>query len=103
MRRVVITIAIFFMAIHSWSADGEKLFKKYCWGCHHQTAEAFGPSFRTIASKRDKGEIIAHIVDPKGTYKLFGYTRSSMPAFNDLSAEELDKLADYILKFKDKK
>ncbi len=83
--------------------DGEKLFKKYCWGCHHQTAEAFGPSFSTIASKRTKEEIVAQIVDPKSTSKVFGYKRSSMPSFSDLDPEELDALADYIMKFKDKR
>ncbi len=86
-----------------WAADGEKLFKMYCWGCHHQTAEAFGPSFRSIASKRTKEEIIAQIVDPKETSKLFGYRRSSMPSFSDLDPDELDALADYIMKFKDAK
>ncbi len=82
-------------------SEGEKLFKAYCWGCHHQTAEAFGPSFKTIASKRNRGEIIAQIVDPAGTYKTLGYRRNSMPAFDDLNATQLDALADYILTFKE--
>jgi len=99
-------LTIFFfllLAGTSWAAEGEKLFKTYCWGCHHQTAEAFGPSFKTIASKRNKGEIIAQIVDPKGTYKMLGYSRNSMPAFADLKPDELEALADYILTFKDAK
>ncbi len=83
--------------------DGEKLFKEYCWGCHHQTAQAFGPSFRNIANKRNRGEIIAQIADPNGTYKSLGYKINSMPAFDDLNSSELEALADYIYKFKDQK
>jgi len=82
---------------------GYPLFKAYCWGCHHQTAEAFGPSFRTIASKRTKGEIISQIVDPANTAKRLGYRRSSMPAFADLNATQLERLADFILSFKESK
>ena len=83
--------------------EGEKLFKAYCWGCHHPTAEAFGPSFQTIASKRNQGEIIAMIADPEATAKRLGYSRNSMPAFDDLSAKEMETLADYILSFKENK
>jgi len=81
--------------------EGQKLFKAYCWGCHHQTAEAFGPSFRSIANKRNRGEIMAQIADPDGTYKQLGYRRNSMPAFSDLNATQLEALADYIQSFKD--
>ena len=83
--------------------EGYRLFKAYCWGCHHQTAEAFGPSFRTIANHRDRGQIIAQIADPEHTYRSLGYKRNSMPAFDDLNASELDALADYIISFKDRK
>jgi mono/diheme cytochrome c family protein len=82
--------------------EGYRLFKAYCWGCHHQTAEAFGPSFQTIASQRNRGEIIAMIADPEGTSKRLGYRRNSMPAFDDLKPEEMEKLADYVLRFKKK-
>jgi len=103
VKKTVIAIAAFSVAVSASSVSGEKLFKAYCWGCHHQTAEAFGPSFKTIASKRNRGEIIAQIVDPKGTYKMLGYKRNSMPPFGDLKPEELEALADYIMKFKDAK
>ncbi|WP_292655338.1 cytochrome c [Nitratifractor sp.] len=83
--------------------SGEKLFKAYCWGCHHQTAEAFGPSFRTIADKRTREQIMAQIVDPERVSKTLGYRRNSMPAFNDLNATEIKALTDFILSFKDKK
>ena len=85
------------------AGNGEKLFKEYCWGCHHQTAEAFGPSFRSIADKRDAAQIMAQIADPEHNYKALGYRRNSMPAFADLNASQLQALTDYILSFKDKK
>ncbi len=80
---------------------GEKVFRAYCWGCHHQTSEAFGPSFQEIANKRTKGEVQGHIVNPKSTYKQLGHKRSVMPAFGDvLSQKELDLISDFIFTFK---
>ncbi|MFA7084789.1 MAG: cytochrome c, partial [Arcobacteraceae bacterium] len=81
--------------------EGESLFKEYCWGCHHQTSMAFGPSFAQIANVRNSGEIIAHIVDPKGTYEQLGYTRTAMPAFNTFTQEQLQALSDFILSLKE--
>ncbi len=103
-----LSTALIVAAVCVWGADvkpgeGEKLFKAYCWGCHHQTAEAFGPSFRTIANTRSREEIIAQIADPEGTYKQLGYRRNSMPAFSDLDSSQLDALADFIYRFKDNK
>jgi mono/diheme cytochrome c family protein len=96
-------LAATLLAAESSGPEGVKLFKEYCWGCHHQTAEAFGPSFRTIANHRNRGEIIAQIADPEHTYRSLGYKRNSMPSFGDLNASELNALADYIMSFKDKK
>ena len=80
---------------------GEKVFRAYCWGCHHQTSEAFGPSFQEIANKRSIGEIQGHIVSPKSTYEQLGHKRSVMPAFGDtLSQKELDLITNFILSFK---
>ena len=81
--------------------EGETLFKAYCWGCHHPTVEAFGPSFRTIADHRSREQVIAQIADPEHTYRSLGYARNSMPAFGDLNTSALNALADYIFRFKD--
>jgi len=98
-------IAIFFMvAIFVASLDaksGKKVFETYCWGCHHQTAVAFGPPFSEIASHRTAEEIQAMITDPSSVSKIFGYKRNAMPAFS-LKAEELKAITDYILSFKEK-
>ncbi|WP_425596375.1 c-type cytochrome [Nitratiruptor tergarcus] len=80
---------------------GLSLFKEKCWGCHHQTAMAFGPPFAAIAKKRTRDEMIAQILDPKNMYKHLGYKRNSMPAFK-LSPKELQSITDYIMSFKDK-
>jgi|AAUQ01.1.fsa_nt_gi cytochrome c551/c552 len=85
------------------SQKGEALFKEYCWGCHHQTVEAFGPSFKEIANKRSPELIMAQIADPKNTFKKLGYKRNSMPPFDDLNSTQLEILTKYILQFKDKK
>jgi len=84
-------------------SSGQKIFEQYCWGCHHQTATAFGPSFEDIANKRSLGEIEGHIIAPKATYKQLGYKRSVMPSFKDkLSTEELNTIANYILQYRSK-
>ncbi len=87
----------------SKESEGYKLFKEYCWGCHHQSAEAFGPSFRSIANKRTPQQIMAQIVDPKSVSKTLGYKRNSMPPFNDLNASQIESLTNFIISFKDKK
>ncbi|HIE00168.1 MAG TPA: cytochrome c [Thiotrichaceae bacterium] len=79
--------------------SGKKVFETYCWGCHHQTAVAFGPSFAQIASKRNTDEIRAMITDPASVSKAFGYKRNAMPAFT-LNEEELKAITRYILSFK---
>ena len=87
------------------SADtltGKKVFETYCWGCHHQTAMAFGPPFNEIAAKRTKQEIEAYVISPKSMYKAFGYKRTVMTQFH-LNDQELDLISDYILSFKGKK
>ena len=86
--------------VPSKEINGKKVFETYCWGCHHQTAVAFGPSFEEIASKRDTDEIRAMITDPAAVSKIFGYKRNAMRAFTDLKAEELDAITSYIVSFK---
>jgi mono/diheme cytochrome c family protein len=78
---------------------GKQVFEKYCWGCHHQTAVAFGPPFSEIASKRSKEEIQAMITDPASVSKVFGYKRNAMPPFK-LTPKELELISEYILSYK---
>ncbi|HIP18510.1 MAG TPA: cytochrome c [Sulfurovum sp.] len=95
---------LFFMAfvLHGsvYADSGKKVFETYCWGCHHQTAVAFGPPFSEIASNRSVEEIQAMITDPASVSKVLGYKRNAMPAFT-LTPEELKAITDYILSFKD--
>jgi len=98
MRRVFITFALS-MTLSLYAQSGKKVFETYCWGCHHQSAEAFGPSFAEIASKRDADEIRAMITDPASVSKVFGYSRNAMPPFK-LTKDELDSITRYILSFK---
>jgi len=99
----IIFLLLFHSTIFSDESNEKNLFQEYCWGCHHQTAQAFGPSFQSIANKRSSAEIIAQIIDPNSTYISLGYKINSMPAFNDLKNNELESLVTYIYKFKDKK
>lgn len=80
---------------------GEEVFRAKCWGCHHQSSEAFGPSFEQIASELSKGEMAAHIEDPKSSAKSRGLKRSLMPQLK-LTDLELISVVEYIESFKDK-
>jgi len=111
MRSILGTFLLIFTVSSSLFADsakdlnakdltGKKVFETYCWGCHHQTAVAFGPSFAQIASQRSADEIRAMITDPVATSKVLGYKRNAMPPFT-LNEEELKLITAYILSFKD--
>ena len=110
MRAILSTFLLIFTVSLSLHADstkalydknltGKKVFETYCWGCHHQTAVAFGPSFAQIASQRNTDEIRGMITDPAAVSKLLGYKRNAMPAFT-LNEEELKLITAYILTFK---
>jgi len=81
--------------------NGKKVFETYCWGCHHQTAVAFGPPFNEIANKRSYEEIQAYIIDPESMYKAFGYKRTVMTKLK-LNDREREAIAKYILSYKGK-
>jgi len=99
-KNLIFFFSIMYLFNASASAkSGKKVFETYCWGCHHQTAVAFGPHFEEIASKRNADEIKAMITDPKSVSKVFGYKRNAMPAFS-LSDENLSAITQYILSFK---
>ena len=102
MKHFFFFILLISSLLQAQKLDGKKVFETYCWGCHHQTAMAFGPPFNQIAQKRSKEEIMAYIISPKSMYKQFGYKRSVMTQFH-LSNEELDTISDYILSYKGKK
>ncbi len=81
--------------------SGKKVFETYCWGCHHQTSVAFGPSFMEIATMRTREEVEGMITDPASVSKVFGYKRSAMPPF-ELNTDELKAITDYIFTYKPK-
>ncbi len=101
MYRIRVLLFLFVGWMACGDADeGKKVFETYCWGCHHQTAVAFGPSFSQIASHRTADEIAAMITDPQRVSKVFGYKRNAMPALH-LSPKEIEAITSYILSFKD--
>jgi len=102
MKKNIIFLAIGLLGLTTsslYAISGKKVFETYCWGCHHQTAVAFGPPFEEIASKRTSEEIKAMITDPASVSKVFGYKRNAMPSFT-LSDENLTAITTYIFSFK---
>ena len=104
IKRIPLVLILFGTFSFAQNINGEKVFRTYCWGCHHQTAIAFGPSFQEMADKRTRGEIQGHIIAPKSTYKQLGHKRTVMPSFEGkLSNDELNAITDYIYTFKSPK
>jgi len=101
MKKYIILTFTLASLLSSNELDGKQVFETYCWGCHHQTAVAFGPPFSEIASKRTKEEIQAYIIEPKAMYKAFGYKRSVMTQLK-LNDKEIESISDYILTYKGK-
>lgn len=101
MKKILFIILV--AASCSWATelDGKAVFEKYCWGCHHQTAMAFGPPFNEIAKKRSFEEIQAYILDPESMYRAFGYKRTAMSKLT-LTDKEREVVARYILTYKGK-
>ncbi len=94
--------ALFFTSFLSADATtGKEVFETYCWGCHHQTSDAFGPPFTQIANKRTFEEIQAYIIDPESMYKSFGYKRTVMTKLK-LTDKEREQIAHYVLSYKGK-
>ena len=102
MIKYCLSLLLLFSSLFAKEIDGKKVFETYCWGCHHQTAVAFGPPFKEIASKRSADEIKAMITDPQSVSKIFKYKRNAMPKI-PLNQDELDAITKYILSYKDKK
>jgi mono/diheme cytochrome c family protein len=95
----IIHLLLFILINSLMAEEGKEVFETYCWGCHHQTAVAFGPPFEEMASKRTQEEIRAMITNPKEVSKALGYTRNAMPPFQ-LSDENLTAITNYILSYK---
>ena len=102
MKKIFLLVLFLSVFLYADKLDGKKVFETYCWGCHHQTAVAFGPPFMEIASKRTNDEIKAYIISPKSMYKAFGYKRTAMTQFH-LNDDELEAITNYILSYKGKK
>ncbi len=92
------TVVSVFASAQGKQLDGKKVFEAYCWGCHHQTAVAFGPPFSAIAARRDAATIRAMITDPASVYQTLGYRRNAMPKLQ-LNADELQAITAYILRY----
>ena len=105
MKNKSLIIALLLMGIGLSAKDSLaiKVFQTYCWGCHHQTAQAFAPSFRFIANHRTRAQILAQILDSESSFKRLGYKINSMPSFSDLNTSELNAIVAYIQSYKDKK
>ena len=101
MIKIFILIVTFYSLLTANELDGKEVFETYCWGCHHQSAVAFGPPFTEIASKRTLEEIEAYIIEPKAIYKAFGYKRSVMTELK-LNDKERKAVATYVLSYKGK-
>jgi len=93
------TYPLYSMSDRGTDIGGKKVYDKYCMGCHHQTLEAFAPSFAEIASKRTSAQIKIHIASPQISAPKLGYNKSSMSKIK-LTSNELNEIVEYVLSFK---
>ena len=91
-------------AAYNARPEGERLaLKHHCLGCHKMLLDTVGPSFINIAKKykNDRFEMIQSIQNGS-TKKWKEKSGAVMPAFKKLNDKELQILADWILKSRDK-
>jgi mono/diheme cytochrome c family protein len=74
---------------------GQEVFSARCWGCHHPSSMAFGPSLKWISENRSRGEILAQVMAPEHNYRQLGYEDNAMPRI-PLGAQELEALVSLI-------
>ena len=74
---------------------GKEVFMARCWGCHHPTSMAFGPSLKSIAKKRTRSEMMAQILAPEHSSKVLGYKNNAMPKI-PMGPEELEAMISFI-------
>lgn len=101
MKKSIVVALSLLSFLSASETEGKKVFETYCWGCHHQSAVAFGPPFTEIAQKRSYDEIQAYILSPESMYKSFGYKRTVMTKI-DLTEKEREAIAKYVLSYKGK-
>lgn len=78
---------------------GQSVFTAKCWGCHHETSMAFGPSFTKIASTRSVEMIRTHLDNPKINALNLGYKNPTMPNI-ELSEIEKDMVASFVASYR---
>lgn len=81
---------------------GKEVFMAKCWGCHHPTEKAFGPSFQWIIQHRHPSWIQAQLLNPEITAIHLGYKRNAMPKIS-LTAEEIESLLAFMKEQKKEK
>ncbi len=101
MKFLVFILCMMSVCSYAKQSNGKEVFENYCWGCHHQTAMAFGPPFSQIADSRTAQEIEAYIISPESMYRAFGYKRTVMTQFS-LSDSDREAVVNYILSYKGK-
>ena len=79
-------------------AEGKKIALRYkCLSCHHVSRNMVGPSFKSIAIKYRDKDIIIEGIKNRSSRKWNKKSAAIMPAFNNLSSEELEELSKWIL------
>ena len=102
MKKVLTTILLLGGALFAQSAQ-EILQQNGCLNCHAVASKKAAPAFAGIGKRNQRFEranaktaIMNAIKNgSKGKYPMF--SNSAMPAFGNLSEQELSTLADYIL------
>ncbi|WP_457641250.1 c-type cytochrome [Persephonella sp.] len=106
MKNLYTVTAVFLLGLtlNSYAADGAEIFKKNtCAICHKETKDAVGPSLKTIAEfyKNNPDQLKAFLkgeAEPIIWPDRFNMMKPQMGKLKAMSDEEIDALAQFLLK-----
>ncbi len=102
MKKIIMTVVVLSGVLFAQSAE-ELIDANGCLDCHAVASKKSAPAFAGIGKRNKRFEgsdaktTIMNAIEngSKGKYPMF--SKSAMPAFKNLSQEDLSTLADYIL------
>ncbi|MDQ7038662.1 MAG: c-type cytochrome [Aquificota bacterium] len=104
MKKLMVALAL--LGGSTFATDGASIFKaKGCASCHQPTADTVGPSLKKIAQAYvgKEAELVKFLkgqADPIVDPPKFAIMKPQLTLIKNLSDEEFQALADYIMSFK---
>ena len=109
MKKIIFFIGIVLLATSANSEDAKELIEENnCMSCHNKIGPKNAPSFAGIARRNirlhgfENAKIkIKNSIANGSRGKYMRFSNTNMPPYINLTEEDLDKIAEYILSFED--